>query len=343
MKPDFYKDEKLAECAPLVRILFQGLWCLSDGKGRQEYRPKYIKIEVLPYDDCDIETMLLELHQKNFIKIYEIQGKKYIQVINFEKHQRITGKEYEEGSKLPMFQTEFGGGETTGKQQGNNGETIGKQWGNSQCPGKERKGRERKGKEGKGKDCSGVFDPEAAPPVLIFPISGKSPNKAKEWYLTKEKITEYETSFPGVDILKECKKARQWCIDNATRRKTYNGMASFLTRWLSKCQDRGNGAGCAKTANRINPGDSGYQITDVDRVIAGFRNAKGIPKTDKEWIKVQWNLQKNSAQNLLDYFCGDYQKAIECINYTAEKCEGLTWGWAAVMNRAHEIKMRGEQ
>lgn len=133
IKPDFYKSEQVAECHPLARILFQGLWTLADRRGRLEDRPKRIKIEVLPYDDCDVDKLLDELVANNLIVRYESGGVKVIWCITFEKHQRITGKEAETESFLPEY------------DQGNNGETLGKHLDASQLP---RKGR----KEGKGKE-----------------------------------------------------------------------------------------------------------------------------------------------------------------------------------------------
>lgn len=79
--------------------------------------------------------------------------------------------------------------------------------------------------------------PEEA--VIDFPIVGKPKRLlgAGGWSLTRQKFKEYEESFPGLDVLAEVKKARQWVLDNPARRKTQGGMAAFLGRWLSKAND----------------------------------------------------------------------------------------------------------
>lgn len=82
----------------------------------------------------------------------------------------------------------------------------------------------------------------AEPAVLEFPTVGRG---ASVWPLTEAKVAEYRESFPGVDVLAECRVAVQWCRDNPTKRKTYRGMAAFLTRWLSQAQDRGGRNGKA--------------------------------------------------------------------------------------------------
>ena len=88
IKPGLYKNEHLAECDPLTRLLFTGLWCMADREGRLEDRPKRIKAELLPYDDGDVDAMLNDLVKYGFIQRYEVDGHRFIQVSNFTKHQR---------------------------------------------------------------------------------------------------------------------------------------------------------------------------------------------------------------------------------------------------------------
>ncbi|MBP2635019.1 MAG: hypothetical protein H6Q72_926 [Firmicutes bacterium] len=87
IKPGFFSNENLVEIEPLGRLLFAGLWTLADREGRLEDRPKKIKMELLPCDDCNIEALLQELADKGFILRYKVNGVAYIQIINFSKHQ----------------------------------------------------------------------------------------------------------------------------------------------------------------------------------------------------------------------------------------------------------------
>ena len=87
IKPGFFKNDTLAEIEPLGRLLFAGLWTIADREGRLEDRPKRIKAELLPYDDCDVEQLLQELHNYGFILRYEVEGERYIQISKFRKHQ----------------------------------------------------------------------------------------------------------------------------------------------------------------------------------------------------------------------------------------------------------------
>lgn len=101
IKPGFFANEKLAECDPLARLLFAGLWCLADREGRLEDRPKRIRAEVLPYDVCDAEALLEQLKEHGFILRYESCGSRYIQVLNFDKHQNPHMKEAKSSFPAP--------------------------------------------------------------------------------------------------------------------------------------------------------------------------------------------------------------------------------------------------
>jgi len=93
IKPGFFANEELAELPPLTRILFAGLWCYADREGRLKLRPKRIKAAILPYDDCDIATMLEDLAARGFIRRFTVEGTDYLDIVEFHKHQRPHRKE----------------------------------------------------------------------------------------------------------------------------------------------------------------------------------------------------------------------------------------------------------
>jgi len=93
IKPGFFKNDTLAECQPLARILFAGLWTIADRNGRCEYRPKFIKAECLPYDDCSVAELMAELESRGFIRVYDADGKRYFDIPTFGAHQNPHPKE----------------------------------------------------------------------------------------------------------------------------------------------------------------------------------------------------------------------------------------------------------
>ena len=102
IKPEFFLDDELAELPPLTRLLFIGLWTIADCAGCLHDRPRRIKAQVLPFDDCDPEHMLQDLHRSNFILRYRVENEAYIKVVNFNKHQRLSGLEAQSMSHIPQ-------------------------------------------------------------------------------------------------------------------------------------------------------------------------------------------------------------------------------------------------
>lgn len=101
IKPGFFQNDELAELHPLERLAFIGMWTIADFKGCIEYRPKMLKVQILPYDDCDMEVVTNNLEQARFIRSYAVQGKRYLKIINFEKHQNPHKNERDAGSEIP--------------------------------------------------------------------------------------------------------------------------------------------------------------------------------------------------------------------------------------------------
>jgi len=109
LKPDFFKDEDLSVLPYEARLLYEGLWCFADREGRLEDRPKYLKVEIFPYDNINIEKLLNLLSTPNiqdrpgkvFIRRYTVNDRKYIDIPEFLKHQSPHNTEKE--SYLPAF------------------------------------------------------------------------------------------------------------------------------------------------------------------------------------------------------------------------------------------------
>ena len=48
IKPAFFQNEDLAELQPIARLAFIAMWTVADYKGCMEYRPKRLKVQLLP-------------------------------------------------------------------------------------------------------------------------------------------------------------------------------------------------------------------------------------------------------------------------------------------------------
>lgn len=160
IKPDFFKHDNVSDLKPLARLLFISLWCLADRRGRLEDRPKRIKVECLPYDDCDVDALLWELHSAGFIDRYEIEGLQIIEISSFEKHQRISGKESESESDYPE------------KQEGSIREAPSEFTESQERKGKERKGIGKERNRAGADDCLLIYD--------AYPKKAERPEALKE-------------------------------------------------------------------------------------------------------------------------------------------------------------------
>ncbi|MGL5281057.1 MAG: hypothetical protein ACRC8W_04760 [Plesiomonas shigelloides] len=104
IKPSFFDHDGLADNSPIGRLLFIGMWTIADYKGELEWRPKRVKAQLLPYDDCDIEELAINLEKSGFIRFYYVQGIKYVHVVNFNKHQNPHKNERDKGSDIPSIE-----------------------------------------------------------------------------------------------------------------------------------------------------------------------------------------------------------------------------------------------
>lgn len=104
IKPAFFLNDDLAENnCPLGRLLFIGLWTIADYKGDLEWRAGRIKTQLLPYDDCDIKKLAINLDKSGFVRFYSDGEKIYLNIINFVKHQNPHKNERESGSETPPY------------------------------------------------------------------------------------------------------------------------------------------------------------------------------------------------------------------------------------------------
>jgi hypothetical protein len=104
IKPGFFQNEDLGQLSPLTRLAFIGMWTIADFKGCIEFRPMRLKVQILPYDNCDIEEIAINLDKSGLIRKYSVQGKQYIKIVNFERHQNPHKNERDAGSEIPDIQ-----------------------------------------------------------------------------------------------------------------------------------------------------------------------------------------------------------------------------------------------
>lgn len=129
IKPEFFRHEELqdielANPGKYAMLVFAGIWGHCDSKGRFEYRPRQLKLDILPFIPFDMSETIQILCDAGMIVLYSVDEKRYGFIPTFEKHQRLSGKEANEGEKYPGI--EKANEEQQVKQRGSNGEATGK-------------------------------------------------------------------------------------------------------------------------------------------------------------------------------------------------------------------------
>jgi hypothetical protein len=228
IKPSFFKNEYLAECEPMARLLFVGLWTLADSQGRMEFRPLRIKAELFPYDNCDILGLLKQLADRGFVRAYESGDVKVLEIPTFGEHQRCHPDERDEGLPPPDESAE-----------------------NIVFP------------EQNAKPGNPTVEPGNPPascafnPLILLPSSSAAPSTPQRRRCSKpadplrwsaesgwEGITdadraEWSQAYPAADLPVELAKATQWLKANPKKARKSNWRRWLTTVWLSKCQDKG--------------------------------------------------------------------------------------------------------
>lgn len=215
IKPDFFDDEDIAALSFPARLLFIGLWLEADREGRLKDRPVRLKARIMPFDNVDVAALLDELVKAEFIERYTVGDLALIWIRTFKKHQVINAREVASG--LPPAPDEDDPRVAT-REHPARVEGKGREWnGDSVLP------------------LSGTT-PSASPvvEVLVFPTVGSGP---KSWVLTDAQVAEWQSLYPGIDVVSECRKALAWV--KANQPKTASGMPKFLVKWFNNASNWG--------------------------------------------------------------------------------------------------------
>jgi hypothetical protein len=207
IKPEFFTSEDIVSMTPLARLFYVALWCEADRDGRMEWKPGTLKLRYLPGDTCSITELAEELAGRGLIVLYEVNGKPYAQIPSFSKHQVINNRE--SPSTLPPRVTHA-------------------------SPTREPRV-QAEGKEGrKGKEGDSTEPQSDSPPASTLPLVDGT-----DYPITQEQLSEWQESFPAVDVEQQLRGMRAWCKANPAQRKTSRGVSAFVVRWLAKEQDKG--------------------------------------------------------------------------------------------------------
>jgi hypothetical protein len=142
VKPELFRHESLYEAEiktnlPL-RLAYIGLFTACDREGRFKWKPRALKLDVLPYDQIDFLRVLDALVTHGFIVKYENEGDEFGCIPTWSQHQVINNRESTslipsleesticthearvvDASVTPLVRTQVEGKGREGKRKGN--------------------------------------------------------------------------------------------------------------------------------------------------------------------------------------------------------------------------------
>lgn len=78
--------------------------------------------------------------------------------------------------------------------------------------------------------------PVTAPVTALAPVVAIPLEDGSEHPVTAADVAEFKSAYPRIDPEAECRKARAWCVNNPSQRKTRRGVGKFLNSWMARAQ-----------------------------------------------------------------------------------------------------------
>ena len=237
IKESVWSSEKISALSDFEFRVWVALITLSDDAGRGDARPAIIRGRAFPLRDGvtnkNVESAVRKLASSGCITLYTVGGRCYYCFPTWNRHQRIRDckPKYpgpDDSDSSPQAEASCGELPQTAADCGLNpiqSESESKY------------------------ESEGSAEQQAAsaPPVIRLPL-----NDGTEYEVSVEQCHEWAGLYPAVDVMQQLREMRGWLIGNPRRRKTKSGVLAFVTRWLSKEQDKG-GKRAGKEWNTANP------------------------------------------------------------------------------------------
>lgn len=221
IRPEFWSDEKLASVSRESRLTFAGMWGTSDDYGVTKGNLAWLKSQIFPYDE-DIKLSkftewITELEKLKRIIPFTSDGEKYYYIPKFEEHQKV---DRPSKTRNPEPPTDIDSRLT----RDNVASHV------------EKKVLLTDTITDTDTDTISAAPPsDATPTIITIPISG---NGFKEFSINQKMISEWAESYPGIDVLQELRKCREWNRADPKRQKTKQGIVRHIVSWLNRAQDK---------------------------------------------------------------------------------------------------------
>lgn len=218
VKPELFRHEALYEAEiktglPL-RLAYIGLFTACDREGRFKWKPRALKLDVLPYDQIDFSRVLDALVTHGFLVKYEFEGDEFGCIPTWSQHQVINNRE--SISLLPSLEesttctseprVDYASITPLVRTQG------------------EGEGKGKEGEKKRNKESSLVTRPENVEEQIW-----------NDWLVIRKKKNAPLTETAWNQMLKEANKAG-WPIEKAIQECCLRTWAAFKSDWIADQQ-----------------------------------------------------------------------------------------------------------
>ncbi len=213
VKPELFRHEALYEAEQKtglpLRLAYIGMFTACDREGRFKWKPRSLKLDVLPYDNIDFSRVLDALVTHGFIVKYELDGDEFGCIPSWNQHQVVNNRE--SSSTIPSLEES-----NTCTREPRVDDAL-------STPLVQEQG-EGKGKEGKrkgNKESAVVTRPDFVDEQLW-----------NDWLVIRKKKSAPLTETAWALMTNEAAKAG-WPIDKAIEECCLRSWASFKADWVS--------------------------------------------------------------------------------------------------------------
>lgn len=246
LKESICRSEEIDSLSWFEEVLFYRLIVICDDFGRYDGRAKIIKGSCFPLKSItekDIDKALSRLSAVGLVRVYETQGRPYLQLVTWADHQRIRNQKskYPEYTKDCKLLLAF---DSNGQQT----ETLDVKYSRNPI-----QSESESNAESNADICSEL---QAAAEPQESPVITLQLNTGEEYPITQKEIDGWIELYPAVDVMQELRAMKGWCISNPTKRKTARGITRFINSWLAKTQNNGGTPGYRPVYNQRMAGGS---------------------------------------------------------------------------------------
>ena len=267
LKQDICMSEEIEQLSWFEEVLFYRLIVNCDDYGCFDRRAKIIKAALFPLKEVttkQIDSAVDRLSTVGLVRVYEVQGRPYLQLTTWSKHQRLRNSKHRyptpEECELRRVAASCGELPQDAENSGLACASMRIQFESESEYEREFESESEYYCTEQSGDCTLPQDPLTDPEAEEADVQAVILNDGTDWRPNVAEVEEWQKLYPGVDVVMEFAKMRQWCKDNPKRRKTRNGVRRFVSGWLDREQNRPkratkNGAS-DKYSNRIDAVDN---------------------------------------------------------------------------------------